>query len=51
MLKSLIICFFVLFAQLAVLHVVDARLYSSQDARSTANTLVTPTRNKEDHES
>ena len=51
MIKGLIVCFIVLFAQLAVLHVVDARLYSSQDARPTANTLVTPQRNKDEQES
>jgi len=43
MLKGLIVCFAVLFAQLAVLHVIDARLYNSpQDARQTAATVVTP---------
>lgn len=49
MLKGLIICFAVLFAQLAVLHVIDARLYSSpQDARQTAVTPVTA--HKDDEE-
>ncbi|PRY65582.1 hypothetical protein B0H98_102106 [Vreelandella songnenensis] len=46
MIKGLIICFAILFAQLAVLHIVDARLYS-QDARPTANTLVPPPREEE----
>lgn len=42
MLKGLIVCFAVLFAQLAVLHLVDIRLYNSpQDARQTAVTTVT----------
>lgn len=42
MLKGLIVCFAMLFAQLAVLHVIDARLYSSpQDARQTVVTTVT----------
>ena len=41
MLKGLIVCFAVLFAQLAVLHVIDARIYNSpQDARQTAVTSV-----------
>lgn len=47
MLKGLIICFAVLFVQLAVLNVVDSRLYSSQDARQASSTLVTPHREKE----
>ncbi|WGI27282.1 hypothetical protein QEN58_09515 [Halomonas alkaliantarctica] len=43
MLKGLIVCFAVLFAQLAVLHLVDTRLYNSpQNARQTALTTVTP---------
>ena len=43
MLKGLIMCFAVLFAQLAVLHVIDMRLYNSvQDARKTTLTTVTP---------
>ncbi len=52
MLKGLIVCFAVLFAQLAVLHVIDARLYSSpQDARQAAVTTVTPHKDeKEDEE-
>jgi len=52
MLKGLIVCFAVLFAQLAVLHLVDARLYNSpQDARQTALTTVTPHKDeKEDEE-
>ncbi|NYT73409.1 hypothetical protein HZU72_13350 [Halomonas sp. QX-2] len=52
MLKGLIVCFAVLFAQLAVLHVIDARLYNSpQDARQTAVTSVTPHKDeKEDEE-
>lgn len=41
MLKSLVICFAVLFAQLAVLHVIDVRLNNSPDARQTATSLVT----------
>ncbi len=49
MLKGLIVCFAVLFAQLAVLHVIDARLYHSpQDARQTATTALTP--HKDDQE-
>lgn len=48
MLKGLIICFAVLFAQLAVLHLVDARLYNSpQDVRQTALTTVTPHKDEE----
>lgn len=48
MLKGLIICFAVLFAQLAVLHVIDARLYNSpQDARQTAVTKNTPLKDDE----
>lgn len=41
MLKGLVLCFAVLFAQLAVLNVLDARLYNSQDARQGASTIVT----------
>lgn len=49
MLKGLIVCFAVLFAQLAVLHVIDSRLYSSpQDVRQTAVTPVTA--HKDDEE-
>ncbi|MGO2241007.1 MAG: hypothetical protein ACTH5D_04535 [Halomonas sp.] len=49
MLKGLIVCFAMLFAQLAVLHVIDARLYSSpQDARQAAVTTVTA--HKDDEE-
>ncbi|MCW4147943.1 MULTISPECIES: hypothetical protein [Halomonadaceae] len=49
MLKGLIICFAVLFAQLAVLHVIDTRLYnSSQDARQTAVTKTTPLKDDEE---
>ncbi|WP_249975697.1 hypothetical protein [Vreelandella olivaria] len=47
MLKGLILCFIVLFVQLAVLNVVDARLYNSQDARQVSTTMVTPHREKE----
>ncbi|XUO84200.1 hypothetical protein RVM27_00410 [Halomonas sp. KM007] len=47
MLKGLVICFAALFAQLAVLNVIDARLYSAQDARQSASTVVTPHRNEE----
>ena len=51
MLKGLIVCFAVLFAQLAVLHVIDARLYnSSQDIRQTAITAVTPHKDENDDE-
>tara|TARA_R110001583_G_scaffold104895_1_gene252300 strand:+ start:118 stop:321 length:204 start_codon:yes stop_codon:yes gene_type:complete len=51
MLKGLIVCFAVLFAQLAVLHVIDARLYnSSQDVRQTAITSVTPHKDETDDE-
>ena len=52
MLKGLIVCFAVLFAQLAVLHVIDARLYNSpQDARQTAATTITQHKDeKEDEE-
>lgn len=49
MLKGLIVCFAVLFAQLAVLHVVDTRLYNSpKDTRQTAVMMVTP--HKDDDE-
>ncbi|MCO7245238.1 hypothetical protein [Halomonas sp. Mc5H-6] len=49
MLKGLIICFVVLFAQLAVLHVIDARLYNApQDARQTAVTNNTPLKDDEE---
>lgn len=49
MLKGLIICFAVLFAQLAVLHVIDARLYHSpQDARTTAVIKITPLKDDEE---
>ena len=49
MLKGLIVCFAVLFAQLAVLHFVDARLYNSpQDVRQTALTTVTPHKDGKD---
>ncbi|NVF12935.1 hypothetical protein [Vreelandella maris] len=49
MLKGLIVCFAVLFAQLAVLHVIDARLYNSpQDVRQTAITAVTPHKDEND---
>ncbi|GGC84823.1 hypothetical protein [Vreelandella lutescens] len=48
MLKGLIICFAVLFAQLAVLNVIDARLYNAQDARQVAATVTPP--HKEDEE-
>ncbi len=51
MLKGLIVCFAVLFAQLAVLHLVDARLYNSpQDARQTALTTVTPHKDEKEDE-
>ncbi|WP_386083886.1 hypothetical protein ACFIOZ_10810 [Vreelandella sp. F11] len=52
MLKGLIVCFAVLFAQLAVLYVMDARLYNaSQNVRQTAVTTVTPHKDeKEDEE-
>tara|TARA_R110002012_G_scaffold153272_3_gene313321 strand:- start:516 stop:680 length:165 start_codon:yes stop_codon:yes gene_type:complete len=49
MLKGLLVCFAVLFAQLAVLHVIDVRLYNSpQDARNTAVTTVTPHKDEDD---
>ncbi|MGP9770539.1 MULTISPECIES: hypothetical protein [Halomonas] len=51
MIKALIICFAVLFVQLAVLHVVDARLYASQDIRQTASSAVTPPKKDEEIES
>ncbi|KPQ19767.1 MULTISPECIES: hypothetical protein [unclassified Halomonas] len=48
MLKGLIVCFAVLFAQLAVLHVIDVRLYNSpQDARQTPVVKITPQKNDE----
>ncbi|EHJ91784.1 hypothetical protein [Vreelandella boliviensis] len=51
MLKGLIVCFAVLFAQLAVLHLVDTRLYNpSQDARQTALTTVTPLKDEKEDE-
>lgn len=51
MLKGLIVCFAVLFAQLAVLHVIDARLYNaSQDARHTAATPIISNKNEKDDE-
>ncbi|MFB9867955.1 hypothetical protein [Vreelandella sulfidaeris] len=51
MLKGLIMCFAVLFAQLAVLHVIDMRLYNSvQDARKTTLTTVTPHKKENDEE-
>ena len=51
MLKGLIVCFAVLFAQLAVLHVIDARLCNSpQDARQTATTTVMPHKEEKDDE-
>lgn len=48
MLKGLIICFAVLFAQLAVLNAIDARLYNAQDARQVTSNVATP--HKEDEE-
>ncbi|SJN09105.1 hypothetical protein CZ787_00720 [Halomonas citrativorans] len=51
MIKALIICFAMLFVQLAVLHVVDARLYASQDVRHTASSAVTPPKKDEEIES
>lgn len=51
MIKALIICFAMLFVQLAVLHVVDARLYASQDVRHTASNAVTPPKKDEEIES
>lgn len=51
MLKGLIVCFVVLFAQLAVLHVIDARLYNaSPDARHTAATPIISNKNENDDE-
>jgi len=52
MLKGLFICFAVLFAQLAVLHVIDVRLYSgSSDARQTAVTTVPNHKDEDDLQS
>lgn len=49
MLKGLIICFAVMFAQLAVLHIIDVRLYNApQDARQAAATATAP--HKDDEE-
>ncbi|MDQ7731289.1 hypothetical protein QT231_01165 [Halomonas sp. SpR1] len=51
MLKGLIVCFAVLFAQLAVLHVIDARLYNSpQNVRQTAATTVMPHKDEKEGE-
>lgn len=51
MLKGLIVCFAVLFVQLAVLHVIDARLYNSpQNVRQAAVTTVTPHKDEKDDE-
>ena len=49
MLKGLIVCFSVLFAQLLVLHVIDARLHNSpQNARQTAVTTATAHKDEKD---
>lgn len=48
MLKGLLVCFAVLFAQLAVLNVIDSRLYNAQDARQVTSTVAT--QHKEDEE-
>jgi|TARA_B100002019_G_C20989819_1_gene459967 cell division protein FtsI/penicillin-binding protein 2 len=52
MLKGLIVCFAVLFAQLSVLSIIDARLYNAQDARQVTSTVVTPQKEEDgdDHE-
>lgn len=44
MLKGLVLCFAVLFAQLAVLNMLDARLYNAQDARQAVTPAATPLR-------
>ena len=41
MLKGLFLCFAVLFAHLAVLSAIDARLYNAQDVRQVASTQLT----------
>lgn len=49
MLKGLIVCFAVMFAQLAVLHIIDVRLYHApQDARHVAATATAPHKDEED---
>ncbi|WP_167470104.1 hypothetical protein [Vreelandella andesensis] len=48
MLKGLIICFAVLFAQLAVLSMIDARFYNAQDARQAATTQQPPHKDEDD---
>lgn len=51
MLKGLIVCFAVLFAQLSVLHVIDARLHNSpQNVRQAAPTAITAHKDEEDGE-
>lgn len=50
MLKGLIVCFAVLFVQLAVLHLVDTRYNSSHDVRQTALTTVTAHKDEKDDE-
>ncbi|WP_202932263.1 hypothetical protein [Vreelandella alkaliphila] len=47
MLKGLVICFAVLFAQLAVLSAIDARFYNAQDARQITSTQLTPNKEEE----
>ncbi|WP_198036769.1 hypothetical protein [Halomonas sp. GT] len=49
MLKGLIICFAVLFAQLAVLNVIDARLYNAQDVRQAGTTQHLPHKEEDDN--
>lgn len=50
MLKGLVLCFAVLFAQLAVLNVIDARLYNGQDARQAVSTAAIPHKKDEGEE-
>lgn len=51
MLKGLLVCFAILFVQLAVLNVIDARLYNAQDARQVASNVATPHKEDEDDDS
>ena len=48
MLKGLIICFAVLFAQLTVLNIIDARLYNAQDARQVTSSVATPHKDEDE---
>lgn len=47
MLKGLVLCFAVLFAQLAVLNILDARLYNAQDVRQANTAALTPQKDDE----